>query len=132
MLEGSSNGAHLSARAGAQQIVAHARNLAQLEIELAKLEVADKSRGAALGISFAVVGGVFGALALVFALAAATAVISLELPVWVSILIMMGALVAVAAAAIGIATRLLRRSALPLPEHAIEEAKLTAEALQKV
>jgi Putative Actinobacterial Holin-X, holin superfamily III len=131
MLERSWNGGRLGARVGAQQVAAHARNLAQLELELAKLEMANKSRVAGVGIAFSAAGGVFAALALVFALAAATAAISLELPVWASILIMMGALVLIAGVSIAVGSRLLRRSALPMPEQAIKEAKLTAEALQR-
>jgi Putative Actinobacterial Holin-X, holin superfamily III len=132
MIDRGSNGLHIGARDGAHQIVAHARSLAQLELELAKLELAQKSRAAATGIAFATAGVVFGALALVWALAAATAALSLELPVWASILIMTGALAVVAAVAITVGKGLLKRSALPVPDRAIEKAKRTAEALQRV
>lgn len=117
---------------GAQQIAAHARSIVQLEVELAKLEVAQKSRAAAVGTALAAAGGIFGAYALLFALAAAAAALSLVLPVWASLLVVMGALGMIAAISIAVAIRLLKSSALPLPEQAIAEAKLTTQALQRV
>ena len=117
---------------GAQQIAAHARSIVLLEVELAKLEVAQKSRAVWVATGLAAAGGLFGVFALLFALAAAAAALSLVLPVWASLLIVMGAVGMIAAISIAVAIRLLKHSALPLPEQAIAEAKLTTQALQRV
>lgn len=123
---------HRVGRNGAQQIAAHARSIVLLEVELAKLEVAEKSRAARIGVGLTAAGGILGAFALLFGLAAAAAALSLVLPVWASLLIVTGALGVMAAISIAVAIRLLKHSALPLPEQAIAEAKLTTQALQRV
>jgi predicted signal transduction protein with EAL and GGDEF domain len=101
----------------------------RLELELAATEL--KRRMAALGIGIALVAGaaLFGLVALAFGLAAATAGIAVALPVWLSLLIMFGALLLIAGALGGVGIVLLRK-AKPLPEQAIEEAQLTTEALR--
>lgn len=121
------NGLGLS---GATKRVAdHARSFVRLELQLAATEL--KRRLAALGIGIALTAGaaLFALVALAFGLAAATAGIAVALPVWLSLLIMFGALLLLSGILGGIGVVLLRK-AKPLPEQAIEEAQLTTEALR--
>jgi Putative Actinobacterial Holin-X, holin superfamily III len=69
-------------------------------------------------------------LAVLFGLAAATAGIATALPVWAALLIMFGGLFLLAGILGGVGAVLLKRGAKPVPEQAIEEAKLTTEAIR--
>jgi hypothetical protein len=121
------NGIGLS---GATKRVAdHARSIVRLELQLASAEL--KKRLAALGIGLALAGtaAVLALTALMFGLAAATAGIATALPVWLSLLIMFGGLLLLAGILGGVGVTLLKR-AKPVPEQAIQEARLTQEALR--
>ena len=122
------NGIGLS---GATKRVAdHARSFVRLELQLAAAEM--KKRVVALGLGIALVVGaaVLALAALAFGLAAATAGIATALPVWAALLIMFGGILLLAAALGGIGAVLLKKGAKPVPEQAIEEARLTTEAIR--
>ena len=122
------NGIGLS---GATKRVAdHARSFVRLELQLAAAEM--KKRIAALGLGIALTAGaaVFALTALAFGLAAATAGIATALPVWLSLLIMFGGLLLLAMTLGGVGAALLKKGAKPVPEQAIEEARLTTEAIR--
>jgi hypothetical protein len=122
------NGIGLS---GATKRVAdHARSFVRLELQLAATEM--KKRVAALGLGIALAAGaaVLAITALFFGLAAATAGIATALPVWAALLIMFGGLLLLAGMLGGVGAALLRKGAKPVPEQAIEEAKLTTEAIR--
>ena len=122
------NGLGLS---GATKRVAdHARSFVRLELQLAAAEVKRRLAALAAGIALAATAAVLGLAALGFGLAAAAAGIATALPVWLSLLIMFGGLLLLAAVLGGIGAALLRRGAKPVPEQAIEEAQLTTEALR--
>ncbi|HEU5477925.1 MAG TPA: phage holin family protein [Gaiellaceae bacterium] len=121
------NGIGLS---GATKRVAdHARSFVRLELQLAATELKRRLAAFGVGIALAAAAALFGLVALSFGLAAATAGIAVALPVWLSLLIMFGALLVLAGILGGIGVALLRK-AKPLPEQAIEEAQLTTEALR--
>jgi membrane protein implicated in regulation of membrane protease activity len=120
-----------SGLSGATKRVAdHARSFVQLELQLALSELKRKIVALALGIGFVAGAALLGILALLLGLAAATAGIATALPVWLSLLVMFGAvlLLTLILAVTGIV--LLRRGSKPVPEQAIEEAQLTSEALR--
>jgi hypothetical protein len=122
------NGIGLS---GATKRVAdHAREFVRLEVELATAEL--KRKAAALGAGVGLMGGaaLFAFLALCFGLAAAAAGLATTLPVWASLLIVCGGLVVLTAILAAIGYVLLQRGAKPVPEQAVEEAQITAEALR--
>jgi hypothetical protein len=113
-----------------KRVADHARSFVRLELQLAAAEL--KRRLAALGVGIALTAGaaVFALTALLFGLAAATAGIATVLSVWLSLLIMFGGLLLIAAILGGVGVVMLRKGANPLPEQAIEEAQLTTEALR--
>jgi hypothetical protein len=109
----------------------HAGAIARLELRLALHELKQKLPRLGLGAGLAAGGALVGLFTFAFALATATAGIATALPVWASLLIMTGALLAVAAGLLVVALRSLRRGLPSTPEQAIEEAKLTAEAVTR-
>jgi Putative Actinobacterial Holin-X, holin superfamily III len=113
-----------------KRVADHARSFVRLELQLAATEL--KRKVVALGVGIALIGAAaLAALTAVgFGLAAATAALAIELPVWASLLIMFGGLFLLAAILGGVGAVLLRRGAKPVPEQAIEEARLTTEALR--
>jgi putative superfamily III holin-X len=116
---------------GAAKLVAdRARSIVRLEIQLALAEVKHKLVALGLGIGLLAVGTLFVLLALTFAVAAAAAALATALSVWLALLVVGGCLLLLAGA-LGVAgVMLLRRGSPPVPEQALEEARLTAEALR--
>lgn len=113
-----------------KRVADHARSLVQLELRLAATEIKRKVIALGAGIGLALGAAMFGALGLVFGLAAATAALALVLPVWAALLVMFGGLLLVSGLLAGFGIGLLRKGAPPVPEQAIEEAQMTRETLQ--
>jgi hypothetical protein len=114
----------------AKQVAEHASTLARLELELAAVEL--KSKVAALGK-----GAVFGAGALFFILygigfgfATVAAALATFLPTWLALLLVTIFLLLGAGLLGALAVRSFRRGTPPVPEQAIEEAKMTTTALK--
>jgi hypothetical protein len=116
---------------GAAKLVAdRARSIIQLEIQLAISEIKQKVAALGIGIGLLVGAALFLFFALAFGLATIAAAIATAVSTWLALLIVTGGLLLVVAvlAAIGIAS--IRKATPPLPEQAIEEAKLTLEAVK--
>jgi hypothetical protein len=112
--------------------------LVREEIELARTEVTEKltrlGRGAAVGAA----AGVFAFLALIFFLHALAYFLADVLDgniditfIWPGYLIVTGLLILLAAVAGLVALRFVRRGSPPTPQAAIEEAKITRQALEE-
>jgi hypothetical protein len=114
----------------ARRVADHARSLVQLELQLAATEIKRKVVALAAGIGLVVTASVLGLLALMFALAAAAAGIATAVPVWEALLIMFGGLILLGGLLGAIGVRFLRKGSSLVPEKAIEEARLTTEALR--
>jgi membrane protein implicated in regulation of membrane protease activity len=106
------------------------QSLAQLNLELATLEA--KKKAMALGVAggLALLAGVLVVYAIGFAFASAAAGISEALPLWLSLLIVAGAILLLAAIAGLLARRFARKASPPKPVEAIEEAERTVEAVR--
>jgi hypothetical protein len=113
-----------------KRVAEHAREFVRLELQLASAEL--KKKAAAVGVGIGLTGGaaILAFLALCFGLAAAAAGIATTLAVWESLLIVCGALVLIAATLGYIGVLMLRKGTQPTPEQAVEEARLTTEALR--
>jgi hypothetical protein len=114
----------------AKRVADHARSLVQLELRLAVTEIKHKAVALAAGIGLVAAAAVLGLVALLFGLAAATAAIATVLSVWLSLLVMFGGLFLIAGLLGAIGVGLLRKGAPPVPGQALEEARLTTEALR--
>jgi hypothetical protein len=116
--------------AAARLVSERASSLVRLELQLALTELKQKAAAFGLGIALLVAAGLFGIFALGFGLAAAAAALATTFSTWLALLIVMGGLALLAGllAAVGIGR--LRKGTPPVPAAAIEEAKLTTEALK--
>jgi Putative Actinobacterial Holin-X, holin superfamily III len=114
----------------AKEVAEHASALVRLEIELAKLEIGRKvgALGAGIGLGL---GAVFVALyALGFLFATIAAALATFLPTWLALLIVTLFLLLVAGLLGFLALGRVKKGTPPVPRQAIEEAKLTTEALK--
>jgi Putative Actinobacterial Holin-X, holin superfamily III len=114
----------------AKHVAEHASALARLEVELAGLEVKRKVAALGIGIVLAAAGGVFALFGLGFGFAAAAAALAKVVSTWLALLIVFGALMLLAGLLAMIGLGRIRKGTPPVPEQAIEEAKLTTEALK--
>ncbi|HEY6731220.1 MAG TPA: phage holin family protein [Solirubrobacterales bacterium] len=112
----------------------NASTLVREEIELAKAEVSEKVgkilRGSVVGIA----AGVFAFLALILIMHGIAWLLAEELfdgNVWPGYFVEGAVFLLIAALAGWIASKALKSGAPPVPEQAIEEAKLTKEMLEK-
>ena len=117
-------------QAAVHEVTEHARTLARLEAELAGLELRRKVAALGVGAALLAVGGVLALFALGFLLATAAAALALAVDTWLALLIVAGGLVLVAAIAFALGLSRLKKGVPPVPEQAIEEAKLTGAALR--
>lgn len=116
--------------AAAKQVAEHASSIARLELELASLEL--KKKVAALGLGIGLLVGALLVLVygLGFMFATITAALATFLPVWLSLLIVTVFLFAVTAVLGFVGMKKVQRGTPPVPEQAIDEAKLTTQALK--
>ncbi len=116
--------------AAVKDVAERASSIVRLELELAALELKRKVFALGLGIGFALAAGVFLFLLVGFAYAAIAAALALVLPTWAALLVVVGILFLKVAACLLFAVNRLRKGTPPVPEQAIREARLTAEALK--
>ena len=119
-----------SVGAAAKDVADHAKRVVGLELELAKLEVTKKVAALGIGIGLGVGAAIFGLFALGFAFATVAAVLATFLSTWLSLLIVTAILFVLAGLLGVLALTRIKRGTPPVPEQAIQEAKLTAEALK--
>lgn len=112
----------------AKQVAEHASALARLE--LAALELKRKVAALGFGAGLAIRAGVLALFALAFGLAAAAAALALIVSTWLALLSVFGAL-ALLALILGLAgLSVMRRGTPPVPEQAVEEARLARAAIR--
>lgn len=114
----------------AKQVAEHASTLARLEVELASLEI--KKKLAALGLGIGLLAGALavGFYGLGFLFATITAGLATFMPVWLSLLVVTLFLFLVTGLLVLFGVRSVNRGKPPVPQQAIDEAKLTREALK--
>jgi hypothetical protein len=113
----------------AKELVERARSIVRLEIELALLEVKGKLVRIAVGIGFGAGAAVVALFALGFLAAGGAAALALVIPVWGALLVVGGILLGLTLLLAFLGIRSLRAGTPPVPEEAIEEARLTTETL---
>ena len=108
-----------------------ASTLVREEIELAKAEVQLKARSLGVGAMVGVAAGFFVFLALIYAFESlAFGLADIVNSLWLGFLIVTAILLFLGLIAGLIASRMVRRGAPPTPDLAIQEARLTKEALE--
>jgi hypothetical protein len=114
----------------ARQVAEHASTLARLELELAGLEVKRKVAALGVGLGFAIGAGVLAFFALGFGLAAGAVALALVVSTWLALLIVFGGLLLLALIFGLVGLSAIRSGTPPIPEQAVQEAKLTTEAIR--
>jgi Putative Actinobacterial Holin-X, holin superfamily III len=114
----------------AKLVAEKASAIARLEVELASIELEKKLSALGVGIGLLVGAALVLAYALGFTFATITAGLATFLPVWLSLLIVTAFLFLVAGILALVGTNKVQRGTPPVPEQAIDEAKLTTQALK--
>ncbi len=112
------------------EVVERASALARLEAELAMLELRGKITSLGIGGALVVGAGILALFSLGFLLATAAAALAIFLDAWLALLLVGVVLLVLTAVAAVIGISTLKRGVPPIPERAVKEAKLTAEALK--
>jgi hypothetical protein len=114
-----------------QRLTEDSAKLVRSEIDLAKTEVTQQVVGFARVAAFGLVAGAIAGLSLFAFMLAAIFGLGTTLSLWVSALIVGGAMILVAAIFGLVAVRMAKRAKAPVPRAAIEEAKAVAEDLRE-
>jgi hypothetical protein len=104
--------------------------IVRLELELAAMEVKRKAVALGVGIGLAIGAAIFLVFMLGFAFATIAAGLATAVSTWLALLITTGILLLLVAVLGLLAMIKIRQGTPPLPEQAIQEAKLTTEALR--
>jgi hypothetical protein len=105
-------------------------SIVRLEIQLALSELKTKLAALGLGIGLLVGAGLFAFFMLAFAFATIAAALATAVSTWLALLITTGILLLLAGLLGFLGVTALSKGTPPVPEQAIEEAKLTTEALK--
>ena len=105
--------------------------LVRQEVALAKEELAAKGRRAGRGGGLMGAAGAVAYVGLIVLAGAATAALSLVLPVWAAALIVTGVLFAIAAVLAAVGRAQLRRAAPPTPEEMLGSVKADVEEIRE-
>ena len=113
-----------------KEISEHAGSLVRLEAELARLEVARKLARLRSGAILGAVAAVLALLGLGVVVAAAVLGVSEALPAWLAALIVAGGLFLMAGLLGLLALGAFKGATPPVPQRAIQEAKITREMIR--
>lgn len=116
--------------AAAKAVSERVSSIVRLEIQLAVSELKRKVVALGLGIALLVGAGVFLLFMLGFAFATVAAAFATFLSTWLALLIVTGILLLLAGLLGFLGVTALAKGTPPVPEQAIQEAKLTSEALK--
>jgi uncharacterized membrane protein YqjE len=114
----------------ARRVQARVKSLAQLKIELAKLEGKKKATALGIALGLGILAAVLVLYAVGFLFATIAVAIDEALPLWLSMLIVTLLLLALAAVAGFVAVRFAKKASPPIPTQAIDETKRTVETLR--
>jgi hypothetical protein len=114
----------------AKLVADKASSVVRLELALAAAELKRKLRALGLGIVLVVGAAIFVVLGLVLGLATIAAALATVFSTWLALLIVTGGLFVLAGVLAVLGIGRIKKGTPPVPEQAIAEAKLTAEALR--
>jgi hypothetical protein len=117
--------------AAVKDVTEHASTWFRLERELAVLEVKKKIAALGLGIGLGLGAAVVALYAIGFLFATITAALDTFLALWLSLLVVTLFMFLTAGILGALALSRIKKGTPPVPEHAIQEAKLAKTALKK-
>jgi len=112
----------------AQRVQVRLKALAQLTLELAKIEGRRKAIALGIAAGLAVAAVVLVVYAIGFLFTAAAVALNAKLALWLSLVVVAGAILVLASIAVGVALHFARKLSSPL--QAVDEAKRTVETLK--
>jgi len=116
--------------AAVKEVAERASSIVRLELELAALELKQKAANLGFGVGL-VAGAALVALYTVgFLFATIAAVLAIWVSTWLALFIVFGFLLVVTLILLGLGINRLQKATPPLPQQAIEEAKLTKDAVR--
>lgn len=115
----------------AKHVAEHASAIARLELELAGIELKKKVAALGIGIGYGAGAALLAVFFLGFLFLTLAAGLATFLPTWLALLIVTLVLLAAAAGLGLLAKASFKQGTPPVPEQAIQEAKLTQEALKR-
>lgn len=124
------NGQRAGLGRAVKEVTERLSSIVRLELQLAQLELQNKVSSLGLGIGLAVGALVFGVFAFGFLFATVSAALATFLPTWLALLIVTSFLALVALILGLVARSAIKKGTPPVPQQAIEEAKLTTSALK--
>jgi len=113
-----------------KQVAERTSAIVRLELELAALELKRKVVSLGLGIGLGIGAAVMALFMVGFLYAAIAAALALVMPWWAALLAVTGILLLQVALLGLLAVNRIKKGTPPVPQQAIEEAKLTTEALK--
>jgi uncharacterized membrane protein YqjE len=113
-----------------KEVSERASSIVRLELELAALELKQKAANLGIGVGLVAGAALVGLYTVGFLFATIAAVIAIWLDTWLALFIVFGVLLVATLILLGIGINRLQRATPPMPEQAIEEAKLTREAVR--
>jgi len=113
-----------------KEVAEHAGAVARLEAKLALVELKGKLAALRLGAGMLVGAAIFGLFTLGFAAATIAAGLATTLPIWLALVLVTGGFLTLTASLAGLGLRAIKKGTPPIPEQAIEEAKLTTQAVK--
>jgi len=113
-----------------KKVAADLRELARLEIELARSELTSKGRKAAIGLGLFVAAAVVALTLIAALLTAVILAVALVIPGWAAALAVAGVLALITAACVLVGIGFVRSAVPPLPKQAIETTKENVEWLK--
>lgn len=116
--------------ATAKLVAEKASSIARLELELAGIEVKKKVAAIGVGIGLGLAAAVLLLYAIGFLFATIAAALAEVMPSWLALLLVGVGLLLLAGILGALAIRSVQRGTPPVPEQAIDEAKLTTQALK--
>lgn len=116
--------------AAARAVSDRLSSIVRLEIQLAVGELKRKALALGLGIGLLLGAGIFMLFMLLFAFLAIAAALATVVSTWLALLIVTGILLAIAGTLGFLGITSVAKGTPPVPEQAIQEAKLTTEALK--
>jgi Putative Actinobacterial Holin-X, holin superfamily III len=116
--------------AAVKQVAERTSSIVRLELELAALELRRKVVALGLGIGLGIGAAVMLVFMVAFVYAAIGAALALVMPTWAALLVVAGILLLQAVLFALLALNRIKKGTPPVPEQAIQEAKLTTEALK--
>jgi hypothetical protein len=117
-------------RASFRRVVFHARSLSQLQKELASVELKQKAASLGAGAGLGIAAAVMAFYATAFAFATIAAALALVVDWWLALLIVFGVLLLLTLILGLLAVKMMKKGTPLAPEMAIEEARLTKQAIR--